>query len=67
MLAPGLASEIVTLCVAVNVPGAGENAGVAAGGRLIVKVPEATALVVAPVAVAIALMVDVALTVMGAT
>jgi hypothetical protein len=34
MLAPGLAAEIVTLCVEVNVPGAGENVGVAAGGRL---------------------------------
>ena len=46
-------------------PATGENTGVAAGGRLIVNVPLATALCVLPEAVAMALIVVVLPTVIA--
>jgi hypothetical protein len=65
-LAPAVVSASATVCTVVYVPGAGENVGVSTGGWLIVYAPVPTALVVKPVAVAIALMVSAALTLMGA-
>ena len=58
-------SEIVTVCAEVYVPAAGEKVGVAAV-RLMVYVAEPTALLAYPVATAIALIVSVELTVIGA-
>jgi hypothetical protein len=52
---------MVTDCVAVNVPAAGENVGVAAIG-VMVYLAVATALLAVPVATAIASTVSVALT-----
>ena len=66
MAAAGVVSDSVTLCAAVNVPAPGENVGAAAGGRLMVNVPEATALVLNPLATAIALIVVVVPTLMAA-
>ena len=60
-MAPVVASERVTDCVALYVPGAGLKPGVAAAVCM-VKVPLATALVLKPEAVAIALIVVVLLT-----
>ena len=56
---------MLTVCGVVKVPAATENVGVAAGGRLIVKVAFPTALCVKPEAVAIALIVVVLPTVMA--
>jgi hypothetical protein len=64
MVAPGVVVERVTDCAEVYVPGAGRNVGVAACDW-IVYVALATALGARPVAVAIALIVCVALTVRG--
>jgi hypothetical protein len=56
---------MVMLWATVKVPPAGEKVGVAAAGRLMVKAPLATALVLKPEAMAIALMVVVAATEIG--
>jgi hypothetical protein len=59
-VAPPVVSASVTVCAEVNVPGDGEKVGVAAAGRLIVKVAVATALLLYPEATAIASMMVVA-------
>ena len=67
MVAPVVLSVIVTVCGTVNVPVAGVITGVAAGGSAeIVYVALATALLENPVAVAMALIVSVAVTLIGA-
>jgi len=58
-------SERLTVCAVVYDPGATENAGVAAAGRLMVNVPVATELLKYPEAMAIAWIVVVADTAMG--
>jgi hypothetical protein len=65
MLEPAVVSARLTVCTEVKLPPAGENIGVAAAGRLMVNAPAPTALVVKPVAVAIALIVSVAPTVIA--
>jgi hypothetical protein len=54
MVAPDVASLMVTVCAVAYVPPAGEITGVAAGGRLMVYVPLATLLLKNPFATAIA-------------
>ena len=57
---------MVTVCAVAYVPPAGEITGAAAGGRLTVRTEVATALLVNPLAAAMALTIVVELTVNGA-
>ncbi len=64
-MAPLVPQEILTLCVPVYVPPAGENVGVAITDKLMVYVAEAIALAVIPLLKALALIVVVLLMVIG--
>jgi hypothetical protein len=61
MVAPDVASVMVTVCAVAYVPPAGEITGVAAGGRLMVSTEVAVALLAYPLATAMALTVVVEL------